>query len=187
MDASGSFSREYYDSGSEVRQVNGLYDECLAIRAPSGFTGKYCKAYFKPVAVNASSGTFEPLNFLWKKQQPMPITLNSIFTLVQFLGLFFASHADRSEFSSRVSPIALQENKRNLPSVAFCVPSSCSAEDVGRSLSQQMGKYLVGNNRSFLTIIDESDCSYRKPDGSNRPAEKLPLSATFDGPDIAFM
>jgi hypothetical protein len=44
-----------------------------------------------------------------------------------------------------------------LPSVSFCLPSSCSAEDLGQAVAELIGSYVIAN-KSIVTITDEQYC-----------------------------
>jgi hypothetical protein len=62
-----------------------------------------------------------------------------------------------------------------LPSFSLCIPSSCSASDLGHSVAKLVGSYVIAN-QSIVTIADENYC-YTEDDSPT----------SFDGPDIAVM
>lgn len=84
--------------------------------------------------------------------------------------------------SGRVEP-KLSVNKAGaftylLPSVSFCLPSSCSADDLGQSVAQLVGTFVISEDplTSILTTVDEGYCFTDDP-----------VRPSFDGPEIAVM
>jgi hypothetical protein len=62
-----------------------------------------------------------------------------------------------------------------LPSTTFCLPSSCSAADLGQAVAELIGSYVIANY-SLVIVTDEQYCFKE----SNKPP-------TFDGATITVM
>ena len=62
------------------------------------------------------------------------------------------------------------------PSVSLCLPSSCTAQDLGLSVAELIGGYVIDDNYSIVTVADEGFCFSQN--------DKTP---ELDGPDIAVM
>lgn len=132
--------------GSNNIHADGLFDECLAVRAP-GFNGQYCTVFVKAKAVDQS--------------EILPASEE----------LFNANHEGRSNFitifqildrilgSDRITPktSVADSNTYVFPSTTFCLPSSCSAADLGQAVAELIGSYVIGNY-SFVTVTDEQYC-----------------------------
>ncbi len=79
--------------------------------------------------------------------------------------------------AGRVEPkVAIADSSvTGLPSTVFCLPSSCTANDLGQAVAQLIGTNIIGNS-SILTITGEKYCFTENQD-----------PPSFDGPDIAVM
>lgn len=151
--------------GAANIHADGLFDECLAIRAPAGFSGQYCSIYFKPVPVNTSE-------IIFPSESPDDAESNersNFITIFQLLGLISGPQ--------RVEPKVetAESSTSGYPSVSLCLPSSCSADDVGQAVAQLIGGYVI-RNATIVTVTDEQYCFTDKDD-----------SPSFDGADIAVM
>ena len=148
--------------GAGNLHADGLFDECLAVRAPN-FDGQYCSVFFMPTPVSESeiieptSGAEERSNFI------------TIFQLFGLLGQIAGS--------GRVEPkVANADPSSSIyPSISFCLPSSCSAADLGQAVAELVGSYIIANH-SIVTITDEQYCFKENVDPPK-----------FDGPDITVM
>ena len=77
-------------------------------------------------------------------------------------------------------------NSKNLPSVDFCIPTSCSMEDFRSLVVQLIGSRAIGNityegnfyYTSMVAVTDKNYC-YTK--------EKINATPKFDGADITVM
>jgi hypothetical protein len=140
----------------------GLFDECLAVRAPD-FQGQYCTAHFYTGQVpdnvhEKRASSSERSNWLnWF--QLIELYLNVTGTLV--------------EVDPQVSDITY--TSFSLSSVGVCIPSSCTANDFRQSIAQLVGGFAL-NNQSVVTATDERSCHV---DNQQAPS--------FDGPDIAVL
>lgn len=143
--------------------ADGLFDECLAVRAPS-FDGQYCSVFFKPALVDKSE--------LVPPDPPDENSRSNFITIFQLFGIL-----GQISGSGRVEPklSGADSGTYVLPSVSFCLPSSCSAADLGQAVAELVGPYVFGNY-SIVTVTDEQYCFKEERD-----------PPTFDGPDITVM
>ena len=78
-------------------------------------------------------------------------------------------------------------DNRFLPGIDFCIPSSCSAMDFSRAVSEFVGQKIVytdvdeSNETSYYSIL-----TYAGDDWCHT-RESVDKSRHFDGPDIAIM
>ncbi|XP_046461507.1 nose resistant to fluoxetine protein 6-like [Daphnia pulex] len=144
--------------GSRNIHADGLFDECLAVRAP-GFDGQYCSVYFQPVAVDQSE-ILPPRSFNENHEGR-----RNFVTIFQLLGLLG---------SDRVEPkVSVADASTYIyPSTTFCLPSSCSAADLGQAVAELIGSYVIANY-SIVTVTDEQYCFKENND-----------PPTFDGATI---
>ena len=149
--------------GSLQLHAMGLFDECLAVNAPT-FRGKYCTVYFgftDAEPISAENPVDESKRGSW-------ITF---FQWLELLGLI----AGGEPVKPQVSDVPQDLSTLFMPSIAFCIPSSCSADDFRTAVSQVVGGISIGN-QSVLTVSDESACFVQNDDAPQ-----------FDGPDIAVL
>ncbi|KZS08085.1 putative Nose resistant to fluoxetine protein, partial [Daphnia magna] len=126
--------------GSNNIHADGLFDECLAVRAP-GFDGQYCSVFFMTRAVDES-----------EILPPTEVNEKSNFiTIFQILGNLLGT--DRIEPKRTVA----NSNTYLYPSTTFCLPSSCTAADLGQAVAELIGIYVIAN-RSLVTVTDEQYC-----------------------------
>lgn len=150
----------------------GLFDECLAIRGPeNAFSGQYCTVFFTPEPIDATSIIDDFGN------QSESATHSVISYLIDAVGIQETLHVD---LTRRLREPKISKPDSFLsglsPSISLCLPSSCSTDDLARSLARMIGTVIVAN-QSLVTLADERLCI---KDTSSDP---LP----FDGPDIAVM
>jgi hypothetical protein len=131
--------------GSFNFQADGLFDECQAVKTPD-FDGQYCKVFFKTAPVNQSE--IVPQKSTGEEQSER----SNFITIFQLLGIRFLG-------TDRVDPklSAADAYSHLLPSVSFCLPSSCSAVDLGQAVAELIGSYVIAN-KSIVTITDEQYC-----------------------------
>lgn len=148
--------------------ADGLFDECQAVRAPV-FNGKYCSVYFKPELVDPSEIIPPPPAATPSYEEQGRGNFITIFQILGILG--------QVSGAGRVEPKLAGINSATyvLPSLSFCVPSSCSSADLGQAVAQLAGSYIIANY-SIVTVTDERYCFV---DDADPPS--------FDGPDIAVM
>lgn len=145
--------------------ADGLFDECQAVRAPV-FNGKYCSVYFKPELVDQSE-IIPPPPPSYEEQGR-----GNFITIFQILGIL-----GQLSGAGRVEPklAGINSGTYILPSISFCLPSSCSSGDLGQAVAQLVGSYVIGNY-SIATVTDEQYCFTDHVD-----------PPSFDGPDITVM
>ena len=131
----------------------GLFGECLSIRAlnweaESSFQGQYCTVYFRLVSAILANTT--------NIQSVKGIASNwiSIFERWKLFRSAIAvpQVADWQYFDSFLSP-----------SNSFCIPSSCSPNEVKQAVADLVGDFAISfdNNETFLSIVtvtDENQC-----------------------------
>ncbi|XP_032794832.2 nose resistant to fluoxetine protein 6 [Daphnia magna] len=158
QESSGQLPPGLFGAGNV--HADGLFDECLAVRAPS-FDGQYCSVFFKPALVDKSE--------LVPPDPPDENSRSNFITIFQLFGIL-----GQISGSGRVEPklSGADSGTYVLPSVSFCLPSSCSAADLGQAVAQLVGPYVFGNY-SIVTVTDEQYCFKEERD-----------HPTFDGPDI---
>ena len=148
-------------SGTLNWHSDGLFDECLAIQGPeeADFKGQYCSVFLSLTPVN--------------QYEVMPANeeRSSMVTLFQLINQLIGGTA------GLVEPKVAQADSSatGLPSTVFCLPSSCTADDLGQAVAQLIGTNVIGNS-SILTITGEKYCFTKNQD-----------PPSFDGPDIAVM
>lgn len=156
----------FYD-GFQVPIANyhaeGLFDECQAVRSvPDRFGGQYCTVFFK-------TSPIDPLEIV--DDDPGVLYPEELDTLRRLLGSSVMDNA------VRVKPKLLDNDPwalyHNYPSMSLCLPSSCSASDLGQSVANLIGQFAIAN-QSIVTISDEQFCFAQ---------DRYPRS--FDGLDIA--
>ena len=149
--------------------ADGLFDECLAVRAPN-FDGQYCTAYFKAAAVNES----EILLTEWPSSNDNSDDVQersaNLVTLLQLLGLL-SPNVERVEPKVETADVITYV----FPSISFCLPSSCSAQDLGQAVAELIVSYIIANY-SIVTVTDERYCFKENKDPTS-----------FDAPEITVM
>lgn len=164
-ESSGKLPIGFYGGSNNFHAV-GLFDECLSVRAPSGFTGQYCTAFFYPGPIR-----FEDIVNETSTNNNLARSVN-LATLWQMLGII------RGDDDVMVEPKLAQASPQTafFPSIGLCIPSSCSAQDLGEALAQVVGSYVIAN-LSIVTFTDDTYC-FKSPANKHHP---------FDGADISVM
>lgn len=169
LESSGKLPSDGITGRESKFHANGLFDECLAVRAPNNqFAGQYCTLFFKLVSVNRSDDLI-----IYDDQQHMNKQDRIVTALLEMTGANFESltRLGKPEVSKPDFMTALL-----FPSISLCLPSSCSSNDVLQSMAELVGHYIV-SNRSIMTITDERFCS----------TNEGTLSSTIDGPAIVVL
>ena len=132
------------------KRAFGLFDECLDIRAENtrtvtSFRGRYCTVYFRPTkAVLASNdNSFKSTSNAtddWINIMDQWNVLKTA-TAVPQVG-------DSNYYDYVVSP-----------SKAFCLPSSCKAEDLRQAVAEVVGYFAIAepSNETFVSVITATD------------------------------
>lgn len=146
-ESSGRLEEDLIYSGSgNIHHETGLFDQCVSIQPDDvPFQGQYCTVFFG-------------LNGLFPKE----IVDNYL--------------SDPSLINDEVRYRKEGEPNQNvsayqMPSVSFCLPSTCSVRDLRWAVAQRVGHRLVNNmNLSLVTISNEDYCYTRqKLDDSKIP------------------
>lgn len=138
--------------GSGHYHTEGLFDECQAIRSvPSRFKGKYCTVLFNLEFFNKSDSFVYADSVTDKIEDNPPI----LFLLRR---LFGSSVNETTKLKPKLSSPHMKTSYINYPSISICLPSSCSASDLGKSIAQLIGSYVISGNQSVVTIADENLC-----------------------------
>lgn len=147
----------------------GLFDECLAVRAPEpyNFAGRYCTVYIEPRIMKEGS---EKEARQMRPTLPNENSRASWINVLEFIQLLLSRNETMEPILERARPGILA-----FPSMGFCIPSSCSPEDLGTAVSELIGSVSL-NNTAIVTITDDHLCF----------SDEDPLP-TFDGPEIAMM
>ena len=156
--------------GSGNFHAEGLFDECLAVRAESNrYRGQYCTVFFKPEPVERSEIVSDELMLV--EDERNGTSSAALHVLNKLFEGSVRGVRDRVEpkLSGSDAMVFI------LPSLGLCIPSSCSASDLGQSVAKLVGSYVIAN-QSIVTIADENYC-YTEDDSPT----------SFDGPDIAVM
>ena len=159
-ESSGKVPIGLYGAGNY--HADGLFDECLAVRA-SNFTGQYCTVFFKAAPVNESE-------ILLPGRDGTEGRSSSLVTILQLLGII-------SSIPGSVEPKVATADVITyvFPSISFCLPSSCNADELGQSVADLVGRHIIANY-SLVTVTDEHYCFKDNNDPPN-----------FDGQDITVM
>ena len=138
--------------------AEGLFENCLAIHStPDRFRGKYCTLFFKTAPV-------DPLDIIYNEDDSTEIGKRGIsasaVAIQRLLSrVLRSSYEDSTAF--RVKPKLVNKDPQamnfNYPSLSLCIPSSCSAADLGESIATIIGQYAVANS-SIVTISDGNFC-----------------------------
>lgn len=159
QESSGKLPLGLFGAGN--LHADGLFDECLAIRTPLQFYGQYCTVFFKAALVDEE---------LLETPSQMESRSSNLLTLLKLLGMLIPPSGSVVPKLAEADVITYA-----FPSISFCLPSSCSAQDLGQSVAELVGSYAIGNY-SIVTVSDEHYC-FRD--------DKEPIS--YDGPDITVM
>ena len=174
---------------TEKLQSVGLFDECLSIDStPNKFKGKYCTAMFtlesiKAYEIDEESNSLMPLNGVktnWIAMYQLP--------------QWFSAKQPVS------GPVLKRPKKRpfknsgfyfipfTLPSIGYCIPSSCSGQDFASAVAQLVGQRAVGNAtstvdgqvqyKSIVTLAGDNYC-YSE--------EVVKTAPKFDTIDLVYM
>ena len=140
------FTHQYYSSKNSSENPHhslGLFDECLSQRTDSpNFRGQYCTVFVDLEFIahsknyNKNNGPQEFINGYQESQ--IAKTQKTYHEFYSLLGM--------------------------LPSIGFCLPSSCSAADIQTAIARQIRsrKASYTDNRTLLIVTDEEYCYTRE-------------------------
>ena len=140
------FAHQYYSSKNSSENPHlspGLFDECLSHRTDSpNFHGQYCTIFVDVELITDSKDekTNYPKEFI--NGNPKSQTVNT-------------KNIDQDFYFVLIS----------LPSIGFCLPSSCSAADLQTAIARQMSSRIRANdenNKTLVVVADENLCYTRE-------------------------
>lgn len=140
----------------------GLFDECIKSHDDKSISGQYCTVFFKTAAVQADDLT---------ETSPRA---NEWLTILQI----FQQLNNNTTQLKEPKTGDFTEGDSYFPSTGLCLPSSCTSEDVRKSVAQLVGSFTITPNTSIVTIGDESYC-YTE--------EKVSSAPDFTAGDITMM
>ena len=146
FESSGQLPPGLFGAGNY--HADGLFDECQAVRSPI-FNGQYCSVYFKPEIVDQSKIIPAPPSS-YKEQQEGRSNFITIFQILGILGQISGA--------GRVEPKLAGINSATyvLPSVSFCIPSSCTAGDLSSAVAHRLHHQF--NHFSLASVTSEDFC-----------------------------
>lgn len=157
--------------------ARGLFDECISAKASwtdTAFQGQYCTVFF-------DSAPVMPDELMETNPAESEDKSTNWVSILQFLEWLY-------DGPSLKEPKVRDTDyySKYLPSMDYCIPSSCTVEDFRSSIAQLVGSRTIDNNtyngtdyyESMVTVTDDRYC-YTK--------EKIEAAPKFDGPDIAVM
>lgn len=165
-ESSGDYLPLGFFGGSGNWHSDGLFDECLAIRGPEeeNFRGQYCSVFLSLAPVSESEVVYSSTEN----------SKASVITIFQLINQLLGGASNGILLEPKVAQASAATS--SFPSTVFCLPSSCTASDLGQAVAQLIGANILPNNYSIVTLTDEGYCFTDNP---NPPS--------FDGPDIAVM
>ena len=174
FESTAQLPEAWHYSGSY--HARGLFDECIEAKASwtnTEFRGQYCTVFFGSEKVLPE-----------ELEETDPATENQRSNWVSILQFFQWLYNGPSLKEPKARDTDYYS--RYLPSMDYCIPSSCSAEDFRSSIAQLIGSRTIDNRTydgvnyyySSVTLTDERYCYTQ---------EKIEAPPNFDGPDIAFM
>ena len=131
--SSGKLAENLIHTGSDyVHHDLGFFDECISVQPNSApFQGQYCTVFFDLILATKQQHNEKHNNY-------------STFDLV--------INAKEGEPKKHISNFVM-------PSVGFCLPSTCSARDLRSAVSQRIGYRLVQEKHfSLIAITNENYC-----------------------------
>lgn len=144
-ESSGRLADKLFHTDSEnVHHSSGLFDECLSIQPDEvPFQGQYCTVFFEHESIPEHKITDNYHNQLIRESSN-------------------TATCKEGEPKEHISNFLM-------PSVGFCLPSTCSARDLRSAVAQLVGQQLV-NKRNFTTvaITNENYCYSQDKLSTNR-------------------
>lgn len=162
-------------AGSHNRHVTGSFEECLSIEVnwtETSFQGQYCTVFLEEDIVSPEE--LDDENLQVEDQEPNGI-----------LRYLFSQHHGPKLKKPKVSNT--EPSSRGLPSVDFCIPSSCSVEDFRSAIAQLVGSGTIGNITSEEGVVYHTSIVTKTDDKYCYTKKKVAAAPEFDGPDIAVM
>lgn len=137
----------------------GLFDECLAVKGPK-FNGKYCNVAYLPTTRDYTPPKIDELEDLKENYQ----LLRTEWIDIMHLWNLITGHNGTTIEPDIVNEFPIIAIPYGVPfAMGMCVPSSCSAEDLGKAVGQVIGTSASINPinetiTSITTFTDEKNC-----------------------------
>ena len=139
------FTHQYYSSkfsSENAHHSPGLFDECLSHRTDSpNFHGQYCTVFVDVEFIAHSNDDYDtnnPRDFL---------------------------NGNRESKIKMKKSIQHYYLLNTLPSIGFCLPSSCSAADLQTAIARQLSSRTKENdkdNNTLIVVTDDNFCYTRE-------------------------
>ncbi|KAK4008049.1 hypothetical protein OUZ56_013206 [Daphnia magna] len=134
-ESSGRLAEQLFNTDSQnVHHSTGLFDECLSIQPEDEpFQGQYCTVFFENESVREHENDHD-----YHSQAIL--------------------ETGKTAVCKEGEP---KEHKSNflMPSVGFCLPSTCSASDLRSAVAQLVGQQLINKtNFTMVVITNENYC-----------------------------
>ncbi len=96
-----------------------------------------------------------------------------------FFGLQAVEDKSNQEHNFNAEKEKETVHNNQMPSVSFCLPSTCSADDLNSAVAQLLGSRVIkGRNFSVIAIANENDC-YTE--------EKVQANSRFDNITVTIL
>ena len=132
------------------KRAFGLFDECLDIRTQNhrtvtSFQGRYCTVYFRPTKAVLANG-----NNISKFTNS---ARNDWINIMEQWNVLKTADAVPQVGDSNFYDYVVS------PSKAFCLPSSCKAEDLRQAVAEVVGNFAISEagNETFVSVITATD------------------------------
>lgn len=166
LESSGQLPAGIVGEGSY--HAEGLFDECQRARSdPYRFRGKFCTVFLKLAPIGESETIFRDSTI-----EDHESSSSVLFILGRIFGMSLDS---TKRIKPKVAKSDIYTTILNYPSLSLCLPSTCSSSDLGHSIAQMVGSYVIGN-QSIVTIADDNLCFT-----DDQP------SSPVDGPVITYL
>lgn len=156
-ESSGRLAEQLFNTDSQnVHHSTGLFDECLSIQPEDEpFQGQYCTVFFENESVREHENDHD-----YHSQAIL--------------------ETGKTAVCKEGEP---KEHKSNflMPSVGFCLPSTCSASDLRSAVAQLVGQQLINKtNFTMVVITNENYCySQNKINTNTIRDDKLAMTVMY--------
>lgn len=153
-ESSGRFEEELIFSGTgNIYHDSGLFDDCISVKSEDiAFQGQYCTVFFG-------------LNGISRRE------VVDRYRNVSSLESDEIRHSKEGEPNENVSAFLM-------PSISFCLPSSCNASQLRWAIGQRLGhRYIDNRNVSLVAITNEEYCYTRNKISESQKLDNLTIVA----------
>lgn len=151
-ESSGRFEEELIFSGTgNIYHDTGLFDECISVRPNNvAFQGQYCTVFF---GLNGIS----PKEVVERYQNVSSLASDEI------------RHSKEGEPNENVSAF-------QMPSISFCLPSTCNASQLRWAIAQRIGyRFIDDKNVSLVAITNDEYCYTQEGINMSRKLDNLTI------------